>query len=278
VNSAPPRREDKAKKIGGRNVGFGSGKGKKPSYIKRPKQAQEILANLPNADDIAKIKAMIIYEDHATMVFNKPSGVASQGGSGVVGDLDFLLQAFINPKGKKPKLVHRLDRETSGVVLAGKTIAATAFYGAEFAQRRAHKTYFAIVAGKPNSDEGVIDFPIKRGKQNGIDVALRAEDGTGDEATTEWRLVATNNGASLLELAPKTGRMHQLRCHLSGIGLPILGDTKYGGLLAVGAVKVPRLMLHANVLNIAHPGGGFKNFEAPIPADMRNLARELGLD
>ncbi|KAF0186221.1 MAG: ribosomal large subunit pseudouridine synthase C [Hyphomonadaceae bacterium] len=270
--------QNKRPKIGGRNVGFGSGKGKKPSYIKRPKQAQEVLANLPNAEDIANIKAMIIYEDHASMVLNKPSGVASQGGSGVVGDLDFLLQAFTNPKGKKPKLVHRLDRETSGVVLAGKTLAATAFYGAEFAARRAHKTYYAIVAGKPETTEGEINFPIKRGKQNGIDVALRAEDGTGDEALTEWRLIKTNGSASLLELAPKTGRMHQLRCHLSGIGLPILGDTKYGGLLAVGAVKVPRLMLHAHVLNIAHPGGGYKNFEAPIPDDMWNLAKALGLD
>lgn len=258
--------------------------GPRPNGVKKPRpkvhrgKAPKIIPAF-NQKDKAFIQSMIAYEDLQTLVLNKPSGVAAQGGAGVVGDLDYLLGAFAKSNGKKPKLVHRLDRETSGLILAGKTTPATAFYSKEFAERRAQKTYFAFVAGKIEANEGEINFPIKRGKINGIDIALRAEedDKDGDEAITLWQKYGGNDKVTVLKLMPKTGRMHQLRCHLSNIGHPILGDTKYGGLLAIGGVAVPRLMLHAKTLKIAHPGGGIKSFAVPMPDDMLQFLDDLGL-
>lgn len=224
-------------------------------------------------------KSMVIEENKTLLVLNKPSGLASQAGSGVVRDLDHLLWAFATRKGRRPKLVHRLDRETSGLVLVAQTTPAAAFFSEEFAQRRAKKTYFAIVSGTPKAANGIINAPLKRARVKGIDLAIVASvnDKNGQEAITEYEVIASNENASILKLNPKTGRMHQLRAHLCHLGHPILGDTKYGGLLAVGMVKIPRLMLHAQSLEIAVPEIGIQKFEIEIAEDMKQIIDELGL-
>jgi RluA family pseudouridine synthase len=215
------------------------------------------------------VKSLIIHEDTACIVLNKPSGLAVQGGSGVTRDLDNLLGAFSkNPK-KKPKLVHRIDKETSGLILVAKNTTNAAFFSEQFANKLAKKTYYAIVSGAINPPNGIINAPLKRGKVNGIDLALIAKptDKDAKEAITHYETIKSQNGASLLKLSPITGRMHQLRAHLSYIGHPILGDNKYGGALVLNGKIIKRLMLHATSLEIAHPEG-IKHFEAPLPNDM----------
>lgn len=230
-------------------------------------------------EDVALAKSMVIVEDNILIILDKPTGLASQAGSGVTRDLDHLLWAFATRKGRRPKLVHRLDRETSGLVLVAQTTPAAAFFSEEFAQRRAKKTYYAIIAGVPKDASGTINIPLKRARVKGIDLAITASvnDKNGQEAITDYEIIASNEKASLIKLSPRTGRMHQLRAHLTHFGHPILGDTKYGGLLAVASVKVPRLMLHAYSLEIAMPEGGNKTFSVEIADDMLGLINELGL-
>lgn len=224
-------------------------------------------------DDIDYIKSLVIYEDETCIIFNKPSGLAVQGGSGVSRDLDNLLNAFCkNPK-KKPKLVHRIDRETSGIVLVAKNKTNAAFYSEQFAQKHAKKIYFAIVSGAPNPPNGIIDIPLKRGKVQGIDLALIAKpnDKDAQNAITHYETIETIGNATLLKLSPITGRMHQLRAHLSHIGHPILGDNKYGGLLFANNRSVKRLMLHALTLKIKLPEGSEIEHKTTLPEDFSNL-------
>ena len=244
---------------------------RKPAY-KTTQIKNELLQN-----DVDFIKSLVIYEDETCIVFNKPTGLAVQGGSGVSRDLDNLLNAFCkNPK-KKPKLVHRIDRETSGIVLVAKNKTNAAFFSEQFAQKHANKTYYAIVSGAPTPPNGTIDIPLKRGKVQGIDLALIAKPNEKDaqNAITNYETIKTNGNATLLKLSPITGRMHQLRAHLSHIGHPILGDNKYGGTLVLDGKMVKRLCLHAARLEIAHPNGE-KYFEAAIPDDMQTMIEGLG--
>ncbi|MBN8647170.1 MAG: RluA family pseudouridine synthase [Caulobacterales bacterium] len=240
---------------------------RKPAF--KPAQIKNQLSQ----DDIDYIKSLVIYEDETCIVFNKPSGLAVQGGSGVSRDLDNLLNAFCkNPK-KKPKLVHRIDRETSGIVLVAKNKTNAAFYSEQFAQKHAKKIYYAIVSGVPNPPNGIIDIPLKRGKVQGIDLALIAKpnDKDAQNAITHYESVKTNGNATLLKLSPITGRMHQLRAHLSHIGHPILGDNKYGGLLFANNKSIKRLMLHALTLQIKLPEGSEIEHKTTLPEDFSNL-------
>lgn len=224
-------------------------------------------------NDIDYIKSLVIYEDETCIVFNKPSGLAVQGGSGVTRDLDNLLNAFCkNPK-KKPKLVHRIDRETSGIVLVAKNKTNAAFYSEQFAQKHSKKIYYAIVSGAPNPPNGIIDIPLKRGKIQGIDLALiaKSNDKDAQNAITHYETIKSNGNATLLKLSPITGRMHQLRAHLSHIGHPILGDNKYGGLLFANNKSIKRLMLHALTLEIKLPEGSEIEHKTTLPEDFSNL-------
>ena len=224
-------------------------------------------------------KSMVSFEDKTLIILNKPTGLASQAGSGVTRDLDHLLWAFANRKGRRPKLVHRLDRETSGLVLVAQTTPGAAFFSEEFAQRRAKKTYYAIISGVPAQKSGTIDAPLKRARVKGIDLAIVASvnDKNGQTAITDYEVISSGEKVSFVKLSPQTGRMHQLRAHLTHFGHPIVGDTKYGGLLAIGPVAVPRLMLHAETLEIAMPESGTKKFSIEIADDMKKLLADLGL-
>ncbi|MGE3143585.1 MAG: RluA family pseudouridine synthase [Hyphomonadaceae bacterium] len=220
----------------------------------------------------------LIHEDAHVLAFNKPSGLPVQGGSGVTQSLETLLSAFAKSNGKTPRLVHRLDRETSGVIVAARTRPAAGALSEAFAQRAARKLYLAIVCGgAPAPSEGVIDLALRKSSRGGLDIMEITQSG-GQGARTRYRTLAAAPGAALLALEPETGRMHQLRAHLAAIGRPIAGDGKYGGLFAIGAQPIARLMLHALRLQLPHPAGGALDLAAPAPDAFVNAARALGLD
>ena len=222
----------------------------------------------------------MIYEDPDILALNKPAGLSSQGGRGQVHTLDELLWAFARPGKARPRLIHRLDRDTSGVILTAKTKPAASFLGKAMMGRKFAKTYRAIVTpGAPDPRQGVIEVPLRRDEQ-GREAFMRVcapDHADAETARSRYRTLAEAPGAALLELDPETGRMHQLRVHLAHIGRPIAGDARYGGALVVGGHAVPRLMLHAAALIFPHPAGGEKRLDAPIPADMAGLISALGL-
>lgn len=222
-------------------------------------------------------RSLLIHEDAHVLVFNKPAGLAVQGGSGVTRSLEDLLGVFAKSNGKRPRLVHRLDRETSGVIVAARTKPAAAFLSEAFAGRDVHKTYFAIVCGgAPDAPEGEIDLALKKSSRRGLDIMEVARDG--QSALTRYRTLAAAPAAALVELHPETGRMHQLRAHLAAIGRPIAADGKYGGLFSLGGVEIPSLMLHAAALDVPHPAGGRRTFEAPPPPAFQHALKSLGLE
>ena len=233
-----------------------------------------------SASEVAFVRGLVIYEDPDILALNKPAGLSSQGGRGQVHTLDELLWAFAKPGKARPRLIHRLDRDTSGVILTAKTKPAAGFLGKAMMGRRFAKTYCAIVApGAPEPKAGVIDQALRRDEQ-GREAYMRAcppDHPDAEGARSRYRTVAEAPGAALLELDPETGRMHQLRVHLASIGRPIAGDARYGGALVVAGHAVPRLMLHAAALSFPHPSGGERRLQAPTPPDMLGLLATLGL-
>lgn len=231
-------------------------------------------------DEIALVRSLVLYEDAEILALNKPAGLSSQGGRGQVNTLDELLWAFARPGKARPRLIHRLDRDTSGVILTAKTKPAASFLGKALMKRAFSKTYNAIVTpGAPEPPQGVIELPLRREEQ-GREAYMRVCDPGHPDAeasVSRYRTLKTTDGAALLELEPQTGRMHQLRVHLSAIGRPIAGDARYGGALVVSGQAVPRLMLHARALAFPHPAGGTKRLEAEPSADMAGLIAALGL-
>jgi RluA family pseudouridine synthase len=231
-------------------------------------------------DEAAFVRGLVLYEDAEVLVLAKPPGLSSQGGRGQVHTLDELLWAFAKPGKSRPRLIHRLDRDTSGVILTAKTKPAAGFLGKALMARRFSKTYLAVVTpGAPDPRGGRIDLPLRR-VEAGRETYMRvcAADHPGAEAAvSRYRTRSAVEGAALLELDPETGRMHQLRVHLAEIGRPIAGDPRYGGALMVNGRAVPRLMLHASALTFPHPSGGRKRVEAPLPADLAGLIAALGL-
>ena len=229
-------------------------------------------------DEIAWVRSMVIHEDEHILVLNKPSGLSSQGGRGQVHTLDELMWAFAKSSGNRPRLIHRLDRDTSGVILTAKTKPAAGFLGKALMGRRFKKTYRAIVTpGAPVPPTGTVETPLRRDEQ-GREAFMRiCEAGHPDaeSAKTLYRTVIHGKHAALLELQPHTGRMHQLRVHLASIGRPIAGDSRYGGALMLEGEPVPRLMLHAAALEFPHPAGGTTRIEAEAPVDMLRLTERL---
>ena len=231
-------------------------------------------------EEIALVRAMAIYEDDEVIALNKPAGLSSQGGRIAAHTLDELLWAFAKSSGVRPRLVHRLDRDTSGVILTARSKPAAGFLGKALMGKRFRKIYLAIVApGAPQPKGGVIDAPLRR-EMVGREAYMRlcaSDHPDAEPAVTRYRTLAATSEAALVELNPETGRMHQLRVHLASIGRPIAGDARYGGALTLGGRPVPRLMLHASALSFPHPDGSTKRVEAPLPDDMRTLAKSLEL-
>jgi RluA family pseudouridine synthase len=229
-------------------------------------------------DEIAFVRALVIHEDEHILALNKPARLSSQGGRGQVHTLDELLFAFAKASGNRPRLVHRLDRDTSGVILTAKTKPAAAFLGKALMGRRVEKTYLAIVApGAPDPREGLIELPLRRDEQ-GREAFMRvcaADHPDAETARTRYRALAASGTAALVELRPESGRMHQLRVHMAAVGRPIVGDARYGGALVLDGAPVKRLMLHAAAIAFPHPTGGRMRLGAEAPNDFNELAASL---
>lgn len=201
----------------------------------------------------------ILYEDAAIIVANKPSGLLSVPGKNA-GREDCLTSRLM-ARYWDALLVHRLDCDTSGVIIYARTKQAQGFLGQEFEKRRAQKTYIARIWGVPDGREGLIDLPI------GPDWADRPrqmiDPENGRSSQTGWRMLADDGQTARVELAPKTGRSHQLRVHMQALGHPILGDPIYA---SGPSLDFPRLMLHAKTLALHHPAtGDWVSFTAPAP-------------
>ena len=234
-------------------------------------------------EDAAFVRALVTHEDSGLLAFNKPSGLAVQTRNPDDRTLDRLMAAFARSNGKRPRLVHRLDAQTSGVIVAAKTKPAAAALSEAFAERLVSKTYYAMVTGSPLA-EGETEFSMSLARhiaRPGLELmrAARPGDQNSQAAVTRWRVLATNGNTHLLSVEPQTGRMHQIRVHLSLEGRPILGDPYYGGASTLKGEPVPRLMLHAARLDLPHPtAGGRIVLNAPLPADFLAVLSAAGLD
>lgn len=224
------------------------------------------------------VREMVIYEDAAAFVLNKPPGLATQGGTKTHQHLDRLLDGLAGESGR-PKLVHRLDKDTSGALLVARTARSAGHFAKAFSGRTAKKVYWAIVVGVPNADQGTIDAPLSKQPGTGGE-KMHVDLDSGLPSKTRWRLIdRAGNRAAWVELQPLTGRTHQLRAHMSSIGHPIVGDAKYGGAEALLTGGISRkLHLHARRIRIDAPGGEKIDVTAELPPHFAESLVTLGFD
>lgn len=251
-----------------------------------------LLVRPPFEEPNVPLRFDVLYEDDAILSVDKPSGLPVHPSATYhKNTLTFLLRERFGSDA--PRIAHRLDRETSGLLLCAKTLDAERKLKHAFEHRRVAKQYLAIVRGEIEPDEGTIDIPLERAKE-GLHVLMQTcERPQGYPAVTDFRVVARRSGATLVSLAPQTGRQHQLRVHLSAAGFPILGDKLYGpegaqpfldyiesGLTGelVERLGHPRHALHAHRLTFPHPvSERLMTLDAPLPEDMRRLwGEDLG--
>lgn len=229
---------------------------------------------------VVEVRSWVLHKDRHVIAIAKPAGLAVQGGTGTTYHLDGLLDALQYDADERPRLVHRLDRDTSGVLLLARSAKAARALADAFRARDAEKLYWAIVAGNPERNEGTIDLPLsKQPGRAGEQMVVDREHG--QKASTDLRVIdRAGKRAAWLALWPHTGRTHQLRVHCAAIGTPILGDGKYGGTEAFlsGAAVAPRVHLHARRIDIAHPGGGRLVVTAPLPDDLKTTWRFFGFE
>jgi len=226
------------------------------------------------AHDRAFIQALVLHDDAQILAIDKPAGLAVQGGSGITRHVDGLLESMLNENGVKPRLVHRLDRETSGVLLLARTAESARKLGDAFAGRDVEKTYLAITTPAPKQDKGRIDAALAKGMTGTNFEKMLTDDETGKTAITDYEVVAraADGKAALVAFKPLTGRMHQIRVHAALIGCPLMGDKKYGG------AKGPRLFLHAAALELEHPKTREAlKIEAPLPEAFDTALKKLGI-
>jgi 23S rRNA pseudouridine955/2504/2580 synthase len=230
-------------------------------------------------DETQFVRDMVIYEDPGAFVLNKPPGLATQGGTKTHQHLDRLLDGLADDRGR-PKLVHRLDKDTSGALLVARTARSAGHFAKAFAGRSARKVYWAIVVGVPDAQQGVVDAPLaKQPGTGGEKMHVNREHGL--PAKTRWRVLdRAGNRAAWVELQPLTGRTHQLRAHMASLGHPIVGDAKY---FARENWELPggmqnRLHLLARRIAVPHPRAGVIDVTAPLPPHMQQSWNLLGLD
>jgi 23S rRNA pseudouridine955/2504/2580 synthase len=253
-----------------------------PLRLDAPKQRAEGSA----ADEATRafLKSIILYEDADVLVLNKPMGLAVQGGSGTTRHVDGMLEALRDGHGVRPRLVHRLDKDTAGCLLVARTRFAAAALGKTFRSRSARKIYWALCAGVPRPRQGRISTFLakdEREDESIMRIARHGDEGA-SHAVTYYAVVETA-GPSLawVSLKPTTGRTHQLRAHMAHIGHPIVGDPKY---FARENWQLPggmqdRLQLLARRIVVPHPrGAAVIDVTAPLPPHMRQSWNLLGLD
>lgn len=234
----------------------------------------------PDADLVQSLIDGILYEDQDVLVINKPAGIATQGGSGVTQHIDGALDALKRGAKDRPRLVHRLDKDTAGVLVLGRSAKAAAELTAGFRQRDTEKLYWAIVVGCPEVADGTIEGAVaKHDGPRGEQMKIDAE--AGKAAITDFKVISSAAGkVSWLDLRPRTGRTHQLRVHCAGVDTPILGDGKYGGRAAFLADLPGAKTLHlfARSLRLVRPGKRSLVFEAPVPPHMAETFRYFGFE
>ncbi len=260
--------------------------------IRVPKSAREAPQPKPSVRpppgvskaDRRFIEQLILHEDDSVLVLNKPFGIAVQGGTGTKRHIDGLLEGMTDRFGGRPRLVHRLDRDTTGVLLVAKTRTAAATLGRTFQTRSAAKTYWALVVGVPRPAQGKVEAALVKASGPDGDRVRKAQPGEQDKAmhaTTHYSVIeAVARKAAWVSLKPVTGRQHQLRAHMDLIGHPIAGDNKYKSNwnLAEDTIEA-KLHLHARRLMIPHPDGGGKlDVTAPMPEHMLRTWEVLGLN
>lgn len=229
----------------------------------------------PSEADARLIRSLVIHDDAEMVVLNKPAGLAVQGGSKTTRHIDGMLDALASG-GERPRLVHRLDRDTSGILVLARTAAVARELMHAFQQHDVEKLYWAIVLGNPDRNEGLIDLPLGKGGPDGRErmtsTALDAK-----RAQTDFRVIArAGKVAAWVGLVPLTGRTHQLRAHMAAIGAPILGDRKYGG--EQPSTAPSGLMLHAREIRIRRGKGRTLSVTAPLPPHFREGLAWLGLE
>lgn len=227
----------------------------------------------PRPGDEAMLQAAILHRDEAVIVLDKPAGLAVQGGTATERHLDGMLDALRFGNDERPRLVHRLDKETSGILVIARSAAAAAFLTRAFREKTTRKTYWAVAVGLPKPRQGRIALPLAKTPGRGGE-RVRPDNEAGRDAVTYYRVIDNaGSRASWLALMPVTGRTHQLRAHCAAIGTPILGDAKYGDATAhlAGVPEARRLHLHARFLSIPHPQGGTLQVAAPLPRHMRKV-------
>jgi len=232
--------------------------------------------------DEGLLRGLVLYRDASAIVINKPAGLAVQGGTNTGRHVDGLLDTLRFDSAERPRLVHRLDKDTSGVLLIARNAAAAAFFTRAFREKTTRKIYWAAVVGLPKLLQGRIDLALAKhagpgGARGGERMQADAEDGK--SAVTYYRVIDHTGGrASWLALMPVTGRTHQLRAHCAALGTPIMGDGKYGGSAAhlAGVVRASGLHLHASSLRVPSPEGGVLRVTAPLPPHMRETWDLLG--
>jgi 23S rRNA pseudouridine955/2504/2580 synthase len=228
--------------------------------------------------DVALAESMLIHRDASAIVLNKLPGLATQGGTKTEHHVDGLLDALKYDAPVRPKLVHRLDKDTSGALLVARTPRAAAWFARSFSNRSAKKTYWAIVVGVPDIAQGEIDLPLAKQPGSGGE-KMHVHD-SGLASKTRYRVIdRAGNRAAWVELQPLTGRTHQLRVHMAAIGHPIVGDGKYGGKGAFLTGTISRkLHLHSRRLRIDHPDGGAIDVSAEAPEHFAASLDALGFD
>lgn len=199
----------------------------------------------------------VIYEDDNVVVFDKPAGMLS------IKKGAYLDETAIEDFGE---IVHRLDRDTSGVIIVAKNAATKSKLQNQFAERKTHKTYYAVVCGTPKQPHALVNVPLTRNLKK---PTTFIPDKDGREAITEYKVIASNDRFSLVELKPRTGRTHQLRIHMAHIGTPILGDPVYNP----KSPKADRMYLHASSLEITIPEGQRMTFSSPLPESFRDAVK-----
>ncbi len=231
-------------------------------------------------EDAADLRERILHMDDDVIALDKPPGLAVQGGTGIKKSIDDMLDALQFDRKDRPRLVHRLDKDTSGILLLGRTAKAAAKLAEAFRSKSARKIYWAVVVGSPELSAGRIDLALsKLPGQKGERMVPDPEEGK--RAVTFYRTIEkASRKASWLSLEPLTGRTHQLRVHMEALGTPILGDGKYGGQESFlqGPGLSRKMHLHARAIRIPHPDGRLIEVIAALPPHMQATWKFFGFD
>ncbi|MBT5939430.1 MAG: RluA family pseudouridine synthase [Rhodospirillaceae bacterium] len=245
----------------------------------RPRPKKVTTDNVTDRD-VEMLRQSVIHMDDHVIAINKPAGLAVQGGSGQSKHIDAMLNGLQFEMKERPKLIHRLDKDTSGVLLLARSSKAASMLTKAFKTKDVHKIYWAAVVGMPKIKFGKIDMALEKQAGKFGDKVVADQDGK--RAVTYYRTVDNAAGkASWLAMMPETGRTHQLRVHCSELGTPILGDGKYGGQEAFleGAEGVAKqLHLHAKAIKFPHPTGGYFQVVSDLSPHMKATWKYLGFD